>query len=342
MILNIQALRAVAALFVVFVHLDSLLGTLDLSPFGYGGVDLFFVISGFVMVYVTKNRETSPITFFLDRIIRIAPLYWVMTLFVFVIAWAMPSLVQSSTADILDLIKSIFFIPFEKSNGLIAPTLFVGWTLNYEMFFYALFSLGLAFPKHRIGLAVTAFAIVALVAVGLVFESENVFFRFYTNPIMLEFVFGMALALLADSFPQRAGFASKIIVAVVAVAALAAVVLLPMFSSQSNVLTAGAPAVIVVICAVALERWGWRIESKAWLAVGAASYALYLTHPFVTQVAQKFGLGLATNPAMSVVLILTTLVGVVAVAVITHRALEAPMLHLLRRALPGRRDRATS
>src|SRR5687767_4907064 len=80
---NIQVLRAVAALLVVFVHLDGFLRVLGLRPFGHGGVDLFFVISGFIMVYTTRGRPITPAAFLLNRITRIAPIYWLITLAVF-------------------------------------------------------------------------------------------------------------------------------------------------------------------------------------------------------------------------------------------------------------------
>src|SRR6185437_14170487 len=132
---NIQALRAIAALLVVFVHLAVPVAALGVAPFGAGGVDLFFVISGFIMVYTTVGRPISGAEFLGRRIVRIVPLYWLLTLAVFGIALIAPTLLQFTTASWGQLLKSLFFIPFAKANGDVQPVLFLGWTLNYEMFF---------------------------------------------------------------------------------------------------------------------------------------------------------------------------------------------------------------
>ena len=87
---NIQALRALAALLVVFVHLGKLLGGINIPPFGHAGVDIFFVISGFIMIYTTIDRQPSPWTFVSHRLARITPIYWTVTLTVFAIALAAP------------------------------------------------------------------------------------------------------------------------------------------------------------------------------------------------------------------------------------------------------------
>ena len=133
---NVQVLRAFAALLVIFVHLDQLLSRLGVPLFGGAGIDIFFVISGFIMVYTTMDREITPWSFMADRIARIVPAYWAATLGVFFLALVAPSLLQTSHMQWDELFKSLVFVPFRKATGLVQPVLFVGWTLNYEMFFY--------------------------------------------------------------------------------------------------------------------------------------------------------------------------------------------------------------
>src|SRR5690348_14430150 len=125
---NIQLLRAVAALMVVCIHLDAMFSKLGvLIP--DAGVDLFFVISGFIMVQVSSN--TLPRMFFARRLIRVVPLYWTMTFLIFICAAIAPSLFVNTSADFISLAKSLLFIPFAKSDvGMAQPLLFVGWTLN--------------------------------------------------------------------------------------------------------------------------------------------------------------------------------------------------------------------
>ena len=170
MLFNIQALRAVAALLVVFVHIDRLAelagfrsGT---TAFGNTGVDLFFVISGFIMVVTVTERPQSPSQFFRHRVARIVPLYWLVTLAVFTLALVAPVLLQSTKANPAELLKSLAFIPYPRSDGQMHPLVFVGWTLNYEMMFYALFAVGMLFARKATGFAFTLGALVLAVIAG--------------------------------------------------------------------------------------------------------------------------------------------------------------------------------
>ena len=133
----IQVLRFFAAFSVMMVHLP-------IIGFGIWGVDIFFVISGFIMMYVTENNQKN---FLIKRIIRIVPLYWILTLGVFSIAIFYPDLLNNTTANFEHLIKSLFFVPFDKNSSGHFPILFLGWTLNFEIIFYILFSISLFFQK---------------------------------------------------------------------------------------------------------------------------------------------------------------------------------------------------
>lgn len=191
---------------VVVVHLNDRLkntGVLSIIE-GRGGVDIFFVISGFVMVYTTQYADTSALKFVINRVSRIVPIYWALTLAVFLIVNVAPSLLQATSPALDQFIKSLFFIPFKKSNGLVQPDLFVGWTLNYEMFFYVLFSFGLLLPQYKSGLFAIFSALLALVICGILFKPEGIVLAFYTQPLMLEFALGMLIALLMNKIPDKA------------------------------------------------------------------------------------------------------------------------------------------
>ena len=339
MIDNIQALRAVAALLVVFVHLDVFARVLGLPTTGHGGVDLFFVISGFIMVHTTSStsatsltsasgRHAGPIgpgTFVLNRLTRVAPIYWLLTLATFGVAWLVPSLMQATAADVEQLLLSLFFVPFRKSNGLVQPVLFVGWTLNYEMFFYALFALGLAFRNRRRGAQAVVLSLLALVALGWWFRPDNVIAAFYTRPIILEFAAGMGLAWLGTRARCESALGRRWVATSCALG-LIAVALVPVaLPTASRLLTHGVPAVIVVACAIVLHNSGVSWSSRGVLLLGNASYSLYLTHPFVTQATQKLGKALGLSPAVALLGALATLVLVCAVGVATHLWLEKPL-----------------
>src|ERR1700748_1111292 len=166
MLPNLQVLRAVAAYLVVLVHLSELLPQNSFAELlrsrGYGGVDIFFAISGFIMVYTTSAKRTSAGTFLLNRLKRIAPLYYLVTLIVFALALVLRSLFESASTDLVPLLKSLAFLPFEKTPGHIYPVYYLGWTLNYEIFFYAIFAAGM-FARYEMRVAICTAIIVGLV-----------------------------------------------------------------------------------------------------------------------------------------------------------------------------------
>ena len=166
---SVQALRALAALLVVFEHVD-------MAKVGAFGVDIFFVISGFVIAYV--SRTDTPARFMLKRLFRIIPLYWSATVLVFLVACLAPWALKSTTNDLGDLIKSLLFIPYMKDSGAVQPVLFLGWTLNYEMFFYAIFAVSMVIWPKMPAIPATV-AILSLIVFGLVFEAS-----FDSRPIL--------------------------------------------------------------------------------------------------------------------------------------------------------------
>jgi peptidoglycan/LPS O-acetylase OafA/YrhL len=334
----VQALRGLAALLVVFVHLENLLLPIGLPTFGGAGVDIFFVISGFIMVYTTADRHVTPWSFMADRIARIVPIYWLITLAVFGIALVLPMLLQATRADWNELTKSLLFIPFRKSNGLIAPMLFVGWTLNYEMFFYLLFALGLALPGKKTGPIGVICCLVCLVGAGLVGRPQNVFGKFYTDTIVLDFALGVVIGLAHRNIPLRATISNKAVVAVSVLAGVVAAVLLPLaFPHVTTFVVSGLPSCLIVGGALALERWGWMVKTGWCLAIGNASYSIYLTHPFVTDAVQKIATRLQVEAFWSLLLIVVTFVGVCVVGVLVHHTLERPLSAMARRLLQAQR-----
>src|SRR6476620_6933057 len=153
------------------------------------GVDLFFVISGFIMWATTETRRRGPMQFWLARIVRIVPLYWIFTTLYIAAALITPESFYVVHLEAVHIIKSYLFVPATHPNlGLIAPVYTLGWTLNYEMFFYLLFGCCLFFPWPRMRLALLAIAFLLLVAAGLIFQPGGAVARTYTDVIMLEFL----------------------------------------------------------------------------------------------------------------------------------------------------------
>lgn len=322
-VVNIQALRAIAALLVVCVHASTILEVYGLNVqflrFGHSGVDIFFVISGFIMVYTTR-AGTTPGRFMLNRFIRVAPFYYVITFFVFGLVLVAPSVFQSTEGDWTQLIKSVLFIPFEKSNGLVAPTVFVGWTLNYEMAFYVLFAVSLFLPKYRY---------IALIAVltGLVLLNpfaENLFSQFYTNPIIIEFAAGMVIAM---NFGRVKALKFGILWFLLGFVAI----IFFQHYAVDRAIKYGLPAVIILIGALSMERQN--IKLSQFKLLGDASYSIYLTHFFVTQAVTKIAEKLGGGIMMAVTLFLLSLLISSVVGIFVHKIVEKPLVNVLKSAL---------
>jgi len=327
---TIQALRAIAATSVVLYHI----------PFigrGAFGVDVFFVISGFIICYISSLNSEN---FLLKRIFRIVPLYWLGTLGVLLIAIVMPALLNSTTVNLDSLVKSLLFIPYRRVDGTSFPLLFLGWTLEYEMFFYLLFGLSLAVFKKRASLAASA-AFMGLVAAGTAFRASSTIPRFYSNPLILEFVFGMAAFAIwkryRNSFP-RFPLAAAFLVSAGCYAFL--YVSSDWVDRSNRLLLEGLPAVILVLCFLTLE--GRARFSKWLLIVGDASYSLYLFHPYVIQLVDKKIVALSVLTPLSLAASVGAILACFLLAILSFRVVELPSNRFLRRNFLNARPRVTN
>jgi peptidoglycan/LPS O-acetylase OafA/YrhL len=350
MLLNVQALRGLAALLVVFVHLEKLAQLAGLAPgvtvFGNSGVDVFFVISGLIMVVTTSGpKKQTPLGFLRNRATRIVPLYWTITLVVFALALVAPALLQSTTADPLQLVKSLAFIPYARPDGAMHPVVFVGWTLNYEMAFYVIFAIGLMLPSRLAGLALSITVLAAAALIGQVTHPANPVLAFYTAPMICEFGAGMVLGalLVRDRLPAARGWGLS--AAALCVLSIAIMLAGPwLWPSADRALMFGVPAVVIVGSALVAERAGLKLAAGWIQLLGAASYSIYLSHFFCTQVVVKAAEKLIVlGPAVAWVLFPVAFVLVAIVGVIVHRKVELPLTDLARRAIAplGPRPRPT-
>jgi exopolysaccharide production protein ExoZ len=307
-------------------------------------VDLFFVISGFVMVHATDGRPVGAGAFLSRRIARVAPLYWAVTVVVFALALVAPSLFRSTSADPVHLVKSLLFVPYARADGATMPIVFVGWTLNLEMMFYGLFALGLLTGGRRRARLATVAGLVGLVVLGRLVRADAAWFRLYTSPMILEFALGMALAALrvrAPAQPPRAGRATAGLA--VATGAIALIILPLVFPAADRLLVAGVPSVFVVGGVLALERRGVAPRSASLKLLGDASYAIYLTHFFVTQAFVKAAGVLGVHGAAPVAVLVACCYGAVTVAGVgAHLLVERPLNRVARALLIERRPRGAA
>jgi peptidoglycan/LPS O-acetylase OafA/YrhL len=243
----------------------------DLS-FGGAGVDLFFVISGFVMVYASRplfGTSRGPAIFVTQRVLRIVPLYWAVTTFYLAVSFLLPAFGGKYQAEFIT--GSYLFFPTPGPEGVYQPIVGQGWTLNYEMFFYVLFALTI-WARRSTAVLATVAVLVAMVLVGEVFGPLSGAVGFWTNPIVLEFTFGMMIGIAycdGVRVPRLIGW----------LLAIAGVALLAYLASYSErVIAWGLPMWLVVAGIVLGDlRPSGRLAS-ALSRLGDASYALYLTH----------------------------------------------------------------
>jgi peptidoglycan/LPS O-acetylase OafA/YrhL len=189
MLYNLHLLRVIAALGVVYVHITSKAGLGLDWDIGSRGVDVFFVISGFIIAYIGTSK---PEQFFRRRLIRVVPFYWAATLFVFAMVVVAPRMFHTATSSVPHLVSSLLFIPRQGIDGEMQPTLLLGWSLNFEMFFYVLFAMSLRISP-RWSPAICVSWIVAFVLAIHAFASGNAIMDFYARPIVLEFCYGIAV-----------------------------------------------------------------------------------------------------------------------------------------------------
>ena len=336
---GIQILRFVAAMLVVVMHLTQAIsihitgaGPGEYWAAGSSGVDIFFVISGFVMAASTgpspaamRARIQAAWVFLKRRFLRIVPLYWFYTLAKAALLVALPGLASRSSIDPGHLTASLLFIPAMSPWGFVEPTLPVGWTLNFEMLFYGVFALAIAFGLPRI-----RFCLLALLAVffaGRYFH-QVIPLAFYAQTIVFEFVLGVCIAFYLSRFGTMPVVAGGLAIGMG---------LLLMFgidwsASADRLFTWGGAAALLLLGALWLEPWTARIRLLAPLSfLGDASYSIYLSHTFVVP-AGVIALNKMGFQNMMIV-VPTVLLAVIASGGASYVWIERPMTRLLKRAL---------
>jgi peptidoglycan/LPS O-acetylase OafA/YrhL len=324
---NIQVLRAFGALAVANYHTGFTWGVG--RPVGSFGVAIFFVISGFIMAMIC---DTNPQHFIARRVARIVPLYWLLTLAVAAMALVAPNLLGRTSVNLAVLLKSLFFIPY-KTNGAYFPVLFLGWSLNYEMYFYVLIAGGLLISKR--GAAIIAAVVMTLILVAIrVFQFTGAI-SFYARPIIFEFVAGVFCYYCFRVIPTRAILRLRWpLFFVVGASSLGIIAAAIYVKGGSTPLVVGAASTVLVLCAVLLDKASLSLRRRSVLLLGDASYVLYLIHPYCQQALNKLLAPsipiLATDTAVGM-LFATAIT--IAVALFVFRYIDNPLHQLFHRLL---------
>ncbi|MDB5374404.1 MAG: putative acyltransferase [Belnapia sp.] len=370
-LLAVQALRALAATAVVLAHLmpfEAKYATGEvLFPrgfeYGQAGVDLFFVISGYIMAVTTFGRFGSAASgwgFLQRRALRIYPVYWVYLTLVCAVWLVAPRIMNAGASVPPDILASYTLLPHQNGHLLL-----VSWTLSFEMFFYLVFAALLATLRNgRLGLALAAWAGITI-AGQLLFQPgrPQPYLNLIFNPLVLEFIAGAAVALLLPrlglaqatrlglglglaqatrlGLTQTARLGATLFLAGLLVAAIGIHVMLGQGGAfpenWPRVLVFGSAATLLLAGCVLLEPV-LAGHLPAWLiALGDASYSIYLSHLLTIGVVGQFWrAGLAADHPLNHLLALATALLVSLLAgLLSYRLLEQPLMALLQ----GRRRR---
>ena len=347
-LLAIQALRGFAVMGVVLMHvplyLANKLQVPDVLPrflIGAAGVDVFFVISGFVMVYASQRLFAQPgatRTFLLRRAARIVPMYWIAsTVLLANILLRFPSLEAATGGSSWDyVVTSYLFFPYVRADGSDMPLLAVGWTLFYEAFFYVIFGLLIFMPRRESVLAIGG-VLCAFVLLGLLVRLPYPF-AYWVNPIILEFVCGMALAVAYRDGLRLPSSASYGLLAT-GIAALAWSWTYPP-SAAWRFPSWGLPGVAIV-AALTLARVPFARNAfwRVFAFLGDASYSLYLFHTLSLPLSYiVLGRWIAPASAPWLYVVVLYVVAIVP-GILIYLIVEQPLTSILQRWIePNRRE----
>jgi exopolysaccharide production protein ExoZ len=325
-IVSLQVLRFVAATGVILLHAWEILGRTYpvhfglIAEFGPAGVDMFFVLSGFIITSVSRGK--TPLDFLGRRFARVVPLYWLLTAVMMVLQF------ETGKFDAHRMLPAFLFVP---TLGY-PPYITTGWTLCFEILFYVCFAFTLLRPKLLMPLA---FLLYLAMAAGREFIGGP-FLQFAGNPLILEFFGGCLIAILPKSrvlalLSAGCAFAWAIMIIVTDYEAGA---YQPVYSGDAvwlRVFMWGTPAFLLVYFAAQI-----RLTSRLWNGLsylGDASYSAYLVHDFILIL-----LVLVRGVASPIVAVPLAIVFCWLIAVLVHEGLEKPLLKLFRpaRAAPAK------
>lgn len=335
---SVQYARVFAATLVVIAHLSGFIlsSPPEIGNLGGFGVDIFFVISGFIM-WNTSHNKTS-MDFLVRRFIRLCPVYWVYTILLVIIAVIPGRLAPNIEVSTQSLLKSFLFIPFFNSTKGIQPLLSQGWTLNFEFYFYLIFGLSLFVHQSLRFMFLSSF-FAACALSRLIFDFDNALFITYTDPTVFEFLFGVVVAKFFSGRTVTTKMASVFLLFSLFFWICVA---LTDLSRWPRFLVYGLPATLFLAGSVGLEPFINRRPIKSLVLLGDSSYSLYLCHPFVLKgvmvVFLALHIDIGSGPASIVLFCVTATITALIVSVYSFRFIERPLANFLKQVFFGGRE----
>ena len=280
---SLQILRFISATSVIYLHIF-------FNPnFGSFGVDIFFVLSGFVIALVVSNKQSAKV-FAINRLTRVVPLYWLLTTLLLFLIYFIPQYVHETTAasaSFINYLKSLFFIPYYNVSDM-KPLLTLGWTLNYEMLFYLCVWIALITTKRNILLISFLLLVICYYVFGSLTHNK-IANEFFGSELIFEFILGV-IAFKIFSLNKLKQISNSILMPT-AILAYGLMAFLEANEYGGNrFIFFGIPSFILVLSAVGLEKYvseSKNVFTSALINMGDASYATYLTHWYVIVACKK-------------------------------------------------------
>jgi exopolysaccharide production protein ExoZ len=335
----LQVLRGLAAILIMAKHALYEVDLISPIDFNYGvyrnytvGIDIFFVLSGFIMIYISRGQSgfSAARTFIFRRVLRIIPIYWFYTFLLAAVAFIIPQVLGKAEFIPIDFIKSLLFIPYFNSVGDMQPFLANGWSLNYEMYFYAIFAVCLILPVRYSLLAMAAYFTVS-VSTDFFEVNNEIVSSFYGKEIVLEFLTGAVIGYLFIKNIRLPSWFFYVGLAFIlgSVLALFFTQTLENYGIYYNKPLVGMLSVLLLV----LPKKSEYFSMPRWsVLIGDSSYTLYLAHPFaigaVTQMVLLMGWQSIIHPwIIFAIVFLTSIIG----SYIAYRLIEKPLLSLTKK-----------
>jgi len=325
-IVELQYLRAIAVLMVVIGHLHQagmrFLGTDLLGPvgyLGYAGVDIFFVISGFIIHTLYRTATKPSPGYALKRLNRIFPLYWLFT-GLSVLGYLMFGEALTRDLDDLDWLASLTLLPTGQP-----PLLLVGWTLTHELYFYLVYGLVLFLPSRWRRAVAALWAVLTVLAMTGLIDTGPAWSALVLSGFNLQFLAGIVLAEFRDQLP-RSRWPALIVLTIGTCLALAWTFRHGLDGLADADIRVAAFSVMAVGLVWTILAWQPRWPSLA-ASIGDWSYAIYLGHLLVIGVLARFLAAIMPEGLIAtLVLFATGLTASAALGLLVHRFVETPQL----------------
>ncbi len=332
----LQVVRAIAAILVVFFHATELFHVIygvnylgGVFKEGRIGVDLFFVLSGFIIYYIhhkDKNENGLAKQFFIKRLIRVYPIYWIILFGLIPVYLLVPAIgIGEAYSQLSTHIKAFLLIPQERGP------LVVSWTLTSEILFYLMFG-AMLFSKYK-KVAITTFVSwMLLSALSIIFVPKNYVVNSLLYPTNIEFLYGMLVAYLVLNYHIKL---EKVLILLGITGTIIAMFnAIHGYLEVNRIFAYGLPSALIILGCVSLEL-KQKVKTPKFLTfLGDSSYSIYLTHfPGLTFLDKVF-IFLGIYNSMGYTLTLSLLISTtIMIGCVVHVLIEKPLLSLLRSKL---------